>query len=244
MIALPRALQPNRRIIYAALFVTLGALLVFSPAEATLGNVVKIVYAHGAAERVSMYAYLLAGALGLVYLSLRAFFAKQSQIRDLETPAWLWRSPATVTCGASVASSQTTLLAMTESLARWMRAATETAIVFWLAQFVISAPAQVLAWGAFTLDEPRVAGALWILALTALVYLVARWIGEPGWIALAAIANAVIVVLVLRGAINILHPVDPITGSDSMAIQAFYAAIVLVTGALALQFARDCAAAS
>ncbi len=203
MIALPRALQPNRWTIYVALLVTLAVLLVLSPAEATLGNVVKIVYAHGAAERVSMYTYLIAGALGLVALAIK-----------------------------------------NASVARWTRAATETAIVFWLAQFVISAPAQVLAWGAFTLDEPRVAGALWILALTALVYLVARWIGEAGWIALAAIANAVIVIVVLHGAINILHPVDPIAGSDSIAIQAFYAAIVLVTGALALQFVRDRAAAS
>ena len=203
MTALTRTLQKTSLPIYTALLVALAALLYLSPAEATLGNVVKIVYAHGAAERVSMYAYLLAGGLGLVALGIKS-----------------------------------------ASLAQWTQAATETAIVFWLAQIVISAPAQVLAWGAFTLDEPRVAGALWILALTALVYLVARWIGEPGWIALAAIANAVIVVVVLRGAINILHPVDPITGSDSMAIQAFYAAIVLVTGALALQFARDCAAAS
>ncbi|HEX7594103.1 MAG TPA: hypothetical protein VF429_08015 [Anaerolineae bacterium] len=222
MTTLARTLQKNSLPIYAALFVALAALLVFSPAEATLGNVVKIVYAHGAAERVSTYAYLLAGALGLVALSLRALFAKQSPIRDLE-----------------IASSQTTLLAMTESVAHWTRAVAETAILFWLAQFVISAPAQVLAWGAFTFDEPRVASAVWILALTGLVYLVARWIDEPGWLAFAAIANAVIVILVLRGAINILHPVDPIVGSDSIAIKVFYAAIVLVTGAIALQFARD-----
>ncbi len=201
MTTLARTLQQNSWTIYAALFVALGALLVFSPAEATLGNVVKIVYAHGAAERVSTYAYLLAGALGLVSLAL--------------------------------AHAQ---------LARWARALTETAIVFWLAQFVISAPAQVLAWGAFTFDEPRVMSAIWVLALTALVYLVALWVREPGWMSLAAVANAVIVIMVLRGAINILHPVDPIIASDSIAIKAFYAAIVLTTGAIALQFARDRAA--
>ncbi len=202
MTTLTRALQQNTWTIYAALFAALAALLIFSPAEATLGNVVKIVYAHGAAERVSVYAYLLAGALGLVSLALAH-----------------------------------------ASLARWTRAFAETAIVFWLAQFVISAPAQVLAWGAFTFDEPRVASALWILALTALVYLVALWVREPGWMSLAAIANAVIVIMVLHGAINILHPIDPIVGSDSLAIKVFYAAIVLITGALALQFTRDRAAA-
>jgi hypothetical protein len=56
---------------------------------------------------------------------------------------------------------------------------------------------------------------------------------------LAAIANAAILVIVLRGAINILHPVDPIVGSDSPAIKIFYAAIVIVMGLVAVQFARD-----
>jgi len=201
MTTVTRVLQKNSWTIYAALFAALAALLFFSPAEAVLGNVVKIVYAHGAAERVSVYAYLLAGAFGLVSLALAH-----------------------------------------ASLPRWSRAFAETAIVFWLAQFIISAPAQVLAWGTFTFDEPRVASAIWILALTALVYLVALWVREPGWMSLAAVANAVIVIMVLRGAINILHPIDPIVGSDSTAIKAFYVAIVLVTGALALQFARGRAA--
>ena len=126
-----------------------------------------------------------------------------------------------------------------EKLARWSQAITETAIVFWIAQFVISAPAQVLAWGAFDFREPRVASALWILVLTALVYIVARWIGEKNWMSLAAIANLAIFLIVLRGAVNILHPGNAIIASDSLAIKAFYAAIVLTMGLLAVQFARD-----
>jgi hypothetical protein len=43
----------------------------------------------------------------------------------------------------------------------------------------------------------------------------------------------------MRGAINVLHPIDPILGSDSIAIKGFYLAIVLTTGILAFQFARD-----
>ena len=201
MTTFTRTPQKNSLVVYVALFVTLIVLLYISPAEATLGNIVKIVYAHGAAERISMYAYLLGGGLGLVALAIK-----------------------------------------NASLARWAQAVAETAIIFWFAQFVISAPAQVLAWGAFTIDEPRVSGALWILALTILVYLVARWVGENGWMALAAVANSVIVMIVLRGEIDILHPVDPIIGSDSMAIKLFYAAIVLAAGILAAQFARDRAA--
>lgn len=128
---------------------------------------------------------------------------------------------------------------MTNKIAHWTQAVTETAIVFWLAQFVISAPAQVLAWGAFDFSEPRVAGALWILALTVLVYVVARWIGEKNWMSVAAIANLAIFLIVLRGAVNILHPGNAIIASDSMAIKGFYAAIVVTMGLLAFQFARD-----
>ena len=231
MATLTHSLQQNSWLVYATLFVVLAALLALAPAEATLGNVVKIVYAHGAAERIATYAYLIAGVLGVVDLSLRAFFAKQSPIRDSETPA--------LACGASVASLQKPLLAMTNEVARWTQAVAETAIVFWFVQFVISAPAQILAWSAFTPSEPRVASALVVLIATALVYVVARWLGEPAWLSLAAIANAAILVIVLRGAVNTLHPVDPIVGSDSLAIKTFYAAIVVVTGLLAAQFARD-----
>lgn len=214
MATLTRTLKIAKPMIYAALFVLLLALLILSPAEATLGNVVKIVYAHGAAERVSSYAYLLAGVLGVVTLSLRFFDSATKNVAPLRM-TW----------------------AMT--IDRWTQAVMETAIVFWVAQFVISAPAQLLAWGAFTLNEPRVAGAAWILGLTALVYVVARWIGEKSWMALGAIANAAIYTIVLRGEVNILHPFDPILGSDSFAIKIFYAAIVITLGLIAFQFARE-----
>lgn len=201
MAYLTRTLEQHHLVVSAVLAIALALLLVFSPAEASLGNVVKIVYAHGAAERVSSYAYLIAAGVGLVQLVFNR-----------------------------------------TKLVRWTRAISETAIVLWVAQFVISLPAQVLAWGGLTLSEPRVAEAMWILGLTLLIYGMALWIGEPAWMALAAVANAVIVVVILRGAINILHPLNPIVESDSMAIKAFYAAIVLVTGALAVQFARYCGA--
>ncbi len=193
-----RTLEKNNWTLYLALVLALAALLVLSPAEATLGDAVKLVYLHGATERIAAYAYMLAALLGLA---------------QLVRPRTGW--------------------------AGWTRAVTETAIVFWFAELVISLPAQILAWGGLTLSEPRVMGALWILALTILVYGVAVWMGHETWTALAAVANAVIVLVVLRGAINILHPLNPILGSDSIAIRFFYAGIVVVVGLLALQFARD-----
>ncbi|MBI5653254.1 MAG: hypothetical protein HZC40_22830 [Chloroflexi bacterium] len=209
---------------YVALLAMLGALLALSPAEATLGNVVKIVYAHGAAQRIAVYAYILAGVLGIVSLALR-FTVIASEAKQ---------SP---TVRAEIVSSQTALLAVT--LTRWSRGFTETALVFYLAQFVISLPAQLLAWGGISWTEPRVLSAIWILAFTILVYGVAVWMNDPRGMAVAGIANAAIVLILLRGAVNIIHPNDPIIASESLAIKGFYFAIVLTTGALAFVFARD-----
>ncbi len=170
--------------------VLLIGLLVFSPAEVTLGNVVKIVYLHGALERVSTYAYLAAAALGLGYLGLRR-----------------------------------------PSSARWTQGMTEVAIGLWVAEFIISLPAQWLAWGGITLSEPRVNNAIWIMGLTLAIYIVTRWMAEPAWLAFGAVANAAVLLLVLNGTANILHPFNPITGSDSLDIKLFYAAIVLTIAA-------------
>lgn len=201
MATLTRTLEKNSWMIYVALLVVLAVLVVLSPAEATLGNVVKIVYLHGATERIAGYAYLLAAVLGIAYIVTKrnAFIA-------------------------------------------WTRAFAEIAILFWLAEFLISVPAQVLAWGGFTLNEPRVASAMWILVMTILVYGVARWIAEPMWIAFGAIANAAIFLIVLKGAVNILHPGSAIFASDSDAMKIFYMGIVIVCGVIAIQLARDLAA--
>lgn len=195
MRALP---QPRPWVIYPILILLLGMLVALSPAESTLGSVVKLVYLHGAMERVAVFGFLLAGVFGLVH------FFSQRQV-----------------------------------LARWAQASLETGLVFWLAQFIVSLPAQVLAWGAISWDEPRVVGALWIMALSGLTYAVARWIGGARWMSCAAIASAVIVTAVLRGEVNVVHPPNAILASDSLAIKFFYAAIVLSTGLVALQFAFD-----
>ncbi len=193
---LKRTWQRKRALVSVAILILMAVLLWLSPAEASLGNVVKIVYLHASAERISVYAFLAAAALGLAQLALRKGMPPQ-----------------------------------------WTRAVLETAIVFWIAQFAISLPAQVLAWGGLAWNEPRVIEATWILSLTVLVYVVALWMDDPNWMAVAACAAAVIVVIVLRGGVNILHPFNAIAGSDSASIKFSYGAIVIGMGALAFQFA-------
>jgi len=198
MARLTQTLELFHRTTYITLFVILGGLLALAPAEATLGNVVKFVYLHGALERVAVLAYFAAGAVGIAHLILkRAVFA------------------------------------------RWSHALALTALILWFGQFLVSLPAQILAWGAIVWNEPRVVGAMSITALTGLMYVVAQWIQDARWVSFSAVANAVVVWIILGGAVNVVHPPNAILASDSIEMKLFYATIVLVIGILALQFAQD-----
>ena len=55
-------------ILAAALLALLTLLLILSPAEAQLGNLIKVIYLHGALARVGLYALMLAGLPALAYL--------------------------------------------------------------------------------------------------------------------------------------------------------------------------------
>jgi heme exporter protein C len=83
-------LTPRRALFLAVLLLALlAALLILSPAEAQLGNLVKVIYLHGALARVGLYALMVAGLLALAYL-----------IRL--QPAWLRWSNALQVAGMSV----------------------------------------------------------------------------------------------------------------------------------------------
>ncbi|HEY6041246.1 MAG TPA: hypothetical protein VIX58_03875 [Anaerolineae bacterium] len=198
MAALAHTVHQRFWSLLGGLFLLLALLVGLSPAEATLGSVVKIVYLHGALERIGTYAFLLAALAGVTHI----FFSRSVSEHGAQ-------------------------------------ALSEVAIGAWLAQIVVSLPAQILAWGGITWSEPRVASALVILGLTALVYLVMRWIDHPAWMALGAVVNALILIVILRETINVLHPVDPILGSDSLAIRLFYAAIVMTLALMALLIANE-----
>jgi hypothetical protein len=51
-----------------ALLALLAVLLILSPAEAQLGNLIKVIYLHGALARVGLYALMLAALPALAYL--------------------------------------------------------------------------------------------------------------------------------------------------------------------------------
>jgi hypothetical protein len=177
----------------AGLFALLVVWVVLAPAEARLGNVVKLVYVHGALVWVGLVAFSLAGALGLAALVVRR-------------PVWVH---GTWAAGAA-------------ALLVWIVVVISAMIVTGLAW------GQIIAW-----NEPRVRATGLILVAAVVLFLVARAVDHPDFTAAVNLVMGIVPWVVVRQADVIRHPVDPIGGSESAAIQGFYWLIVLTVAGLA-----------
>ena len=185
----------NRILPFAALglLLLLALWIALAPAEASLGNVIKLVYVHGALVWVGLITFSAAGLLGLAALVLRR-------------PVWY----------------------------QGTRAVELAALLIWIAYVISSMLVTGLTWGQFIAwNEPRVRATALILAAALLLYLVARIIDHRDLTALTNLIMGIVPWIVVRQAGVIRHPVDPIGGSESTAIQSYYLLIVLTIGALA-----------
>ena len=109
------------------------------------------------------------------------------------------------------------------------------ALIVWCV-YVISAMAvtwltwgQVVAW-----HEPRVRATGLILLAALLLFVVARLVKQPDFTALVNLIMGIAPWVVVRQAEVIRHPVDPIGGSGSAAIQNYFWLIVLAVAGLAI----------
>ncbi len=177
----------------AGLLALLALGVALAPAEARLGNVVKLVYIHGALVWVALLTFSLAGALGLAALLVRR-------------PVWY----------------------------RGTEAASRAALVLWVLYVLSSMIVTGLTWGqVIAWNEPRVQATALILAAAVLVALVARLVDHPDFTAAVNLLMGLVPWVVVRRAGVIRHPVNPIGGSESAAIQGYYVLIVVTVAALA-----------
>lgn len=178
----------------AALFVLLIAWIVLAPAEARLGNLVKLIYVHGALVWTGLFIFSLAGGLGLVALVVRR-------------SVWY----------------------------RGTWAAGVAAVVVWVVYVVSSMASTRLTWGLWIAwNEPRVQATALILAAALVLNIVTRLVEHPDFTAVVNLVMGIVPWVVVRRAGAIRHPIDPIGGSNSAAIQAFYLLIVLTVAGLAV----------
>lgn len=175
----------------------LATLLILSPSEKTLGDVVKLVYLHGALVRTGLLAFTVAGVLGAAALITRG-----------------------------------------HSAMRWSEAVGHAALVVWALYILSSMVVTYLAWGtAIAWSEPRVQASAHIF-LAAVAFWILSYLLQSG--RATALLNLVLAVLAwvrVRSAGVVIHPVDPIGGSASVAIKVFYAGIVLCVILLAGELA-------
>jgi hypothetical protein len=181
-------------VIVAVLLLALALLLVLAPSETRLGQVIKLIYVHGALVWVGLGMFSLAGLLGLVALVIRR-------------PIWY----------------------------RSTRSAGLAAIITWIVYVFSSMAVTGLTWGQLIAwNEPRVRATALILAAALLLALVARMVDHPDFAAGVNLVMGIVPWVLVQQAGAIRHPVDPIGGSGSAAMQGFYLLIVLTVGALAL----------
>lgn len=109
------------------------------------------------------------------------------------------------------------------------------ALIVWCV-YVISAMAVTgLTWGQLVAwNEPRVRATGLILVAALLLFLVTRLVKQGDFTALVNLIMGIVPWVVVRQADVIRHPVDPIGGSGSAAIQSYYWLIVMTVAGLAV----------
>lgn len=184
-----------------ALLVLLGLWLVLAPAESRLGNVIKLVYVHGALVWAGLLTFTVAGGLGLVALAVR--YLGRSARR-----AAVWY--------------------------RGAQSASVAALVVWIVYVVSSILVTGLTWGQWIAwGEPRVQATALILGAGLAFFAVARLVDHQDFSAMVAVVMGILPWVMVHQANAIRHPVDPIGGSESSAMQLYFLLIELTVMLLA-----------
>jgi hypothetical protein len=175
--------------------------VILAPAETRLGNLVKLVYIHGALVWTGLLCFSMAGLLGLVALGMHYLGGWAEHSRT-----WY----------------------------RGTEAAGLASLVVWIV-YVISAMAVTgLTWGQLIAwNEPRVRVTGFILVAAVVVFVISKLVNHRDFTAAANMLMGIVPWVMVQQADVIRHPVDPIGGSGSMAIQGFYWLIVLTVAGLA-----------
>jgi hypothetical protein len=189
------------------LFVLLVIWIVLAPSESRLGSLVKVVFVHGALVWAGLIAFTVAGVLGLVALVVRHLWGSLAPAAQRHAPVWY----------------------------RGTEAADLAALIVWVATVISSMIVTDLTWGQLIAwNEPRVQATGLILVAALVLFVVARLVANHAFTAIVSVLMGIVPWILVRQAGVIRHPVDPIGGSESASIQAFYGLILLTIIGLTL----------
>lgn len=207
MTGLEIAIKRVLPLLAAVMLVLLVVWVVLAPSESRLGNLVKLVFVHGALVWTGLLAFSIAGALGLLSLVLSHLVGSVAPALRLSAPVWY----------------------------RGTEAAGLGALIIWLATVVSSMAVTGLTWGQLVAwNEPRVQATGLILLAALALLIVARLVANRDFTAIVGVLMGIVPWILVQRAGVIRHPVDPIGESQSAAIQIFYLLILLTVVGLGL----------
>ncbi len=126
--------------------------------------------------------------------------------------------------------------------AKWLTitaALQKTGVVTWSLYAVSSMVVTRLAWGVWVAwDEPRVRSSAMIWAAVLLFFILARWVGNARFTAVANILLAAVSWWLTKTAGMVRHPLNPIADSKSLLLKLFFVLIFALTVLMAIQLTR------
>ncbi len=144
--------------------------------------------------------------------------------------AWVWAALFGILAAAAVGLAG--LILRREILYAWSRSLGRAGLLMWIGFLPLSLMVMQTSWNGLFLAEPR-----WRLSLSFAVAGLALQVGvslfQPVWASVINLGYATLLLWILQGTENVMHPPAPILNSHSLGIQ-FSFGLMLVLLALAV----------
>jgi hypothetical protein len=149
---------------------------------------------------------------------------------------WVWAALASMLLAGLIGLIG--LLSRRQALHCWSRALGRTGLFFWITYLPLSMWAMQTSWNGLFLAEPR-----WRLAITfaiagLLLQLGLTLMEDPAWASVANLAYISVLIPVLLGTQNVMHPPSPILNSNAPRIQLYFAGLFVLALLAVWQSAR------
>ncbi|MBN2411815.1 hypothetical protein JXQ31_08985 [candidate division KSB1 bacterium] len=121
----------------------------------------------------------------------------------------------------------------------WCLSVQKATVILWILYCLSSIAVTYLAWGvAIAWEEPRVQASAKILLFCVVFLILTLWLHHKIFTAVVNIIMAVLAWSLVKSAIVIQHPYNPIRTSDSIVFQFYFLAIFVLILLMVLQAAR------
>jgi hypothetical protein len=185
--------------------------------------------------------YLVLGlAVTFLFVILAAASAPAEQVLGADARlvylhgAWVWAALLVFIAAAGIGLAG--LILRRDLLHTWSRALGRTGLLLWITYLPLSLLVMQTSWNGLFLAEPR-----WRLSFSFAIAGLLLQIGisflQPVWSSIANLGFASMLLWILQGTENVMHPPAPILNSHSIGIQFSFALMFLLLALAGLQIA-------